>query len=96
MALALEARDVLAVLQRTVAAAPDLRVAIVMLRLARCWSFAGGTKGHRARKLPRPATGLAARPGASSRRSREAQGGLRVPGEAIFRRDIVAPHAPAR
>lgn len=87
---ALEARDVLAVLQRTVAAPPDLRERSVMLAGA-LLEFCGAAPKGTGEK----AAGQLLDSGAAWRKFEaicEAQGGLRVPGEAIFRRDIVAPH----
>lgn len=88
---ALEARDVLAVLQRTVAAPPDLRERSVMLAGA-LLEFCGAVPLGQGTRT----AGSLLDSGAAWRKFEaicETQGGLRIPGEAIFRRDIVAPHA---
>lgn len=85
---ALEARDVLAVLQRLPAAPFDLRERSLLLAgalLEFCGAAAPGSGGAVAEGVLDS--------GAAWRKFEEiceAQGGLRVPGEAIFRRDVVA------
>ncbi len=79
---ALEARDVLAVLQRTVAAAPDLRERSVMLAGA-LLEFCGVAPRARARKPP-ASYWTAARPGASSRRSAKRRAGCGFPAKPFF------------
>ncbi|CAG9165974.1 Putative thymidine phosphorylase [Cupriavidus laharis] len=88
---ALEARDVLAVLERSVSAPPDLRERSVMLAGALLEFCGAAPQGQGERTA-----GQLLDSGAAWRKFQaicEAQGGLRIPGEAIFRRDIVAPHA---
>lgn len=85
---ALEARDVLAVLQRTPAAPFDLRDRSLLLAAA-LLEFCGAAEQGAGLEM---ATGVLDS-GAAWRKFEEiceAQGGLRVPGEAIFRRDVVA------
>ncbi|WP_247350184.1 thymidine phosphorylase, partial [Ralstonia pseudosolanacearum] len=85
---ALEARDVLAVLQRSPAAPFDLRERSLLLA-ATLLEFCGAVEQGAGLEM---ATGVLDS-GAAWRKFEEiceAQGGLRVPGEAIFRRDVVA------
>jgi hypothetical protein len=85
---ALEARDVLAVLQRTPTAPFDLRERSLLLAgalLEFCGTAVAGTGLVMATDLLDS--------GAAWRKFEaicEAQGGLRIPGEAVFRRDVVA------
>lgn len=87
---ALEARDVLAVLQRSPAAPFDLRERSLLLAgtlLEFCGAAAAGAGLDMAMGLLDS--------GAAWRKFEaicEAQGGLRIPGEAVFRRDVLAEH----
>ncbi|MGA3951998.1 thymidine phosphorylase family protein [Ralstonia nicotianae] len=85
---ALEARDVLAVLQRSPTAPFDLRERSLLL-VAALLEFCGAAEQGAGLEM---ATGVLDS-GAAWRKFEEiceAQGGLRVPGEAVFRRDVVA------
>jgi len=88
---ALEARDVLAVLERSLSAPADLRERSVMLAGALLEFCGAAPAGHGYAAAAQVLDSGAA--WVKFQAICEAQGGLRIPGEAVFRRDILAPHA---